>query len=116
MGGVINADGKMELAGFTDADLASSARGTLHFEWRHGAISAAARQAGSAVAASGTPPAALSRFDRWSGDAEIAGGTVTIKQSEAVVAGRSQTVDAAVTLGDPVKMNFTQPRETRAKR
>jgi len=25
-------------------------------------------------------------------------------------------VDAAVTLGDPLKMSFTQPRETRAKR
>ena len=116
-GGFINADGKLELMGFTDADLASSAKGALHFEWRHGAIAAGAgRQAGSAVAASGIPPAALGRFDKWSGDAEIGGGTITIKQSEAVVAGRSRTVDAAVTLGDPPKMSFTQPRETRAKR
>ena len=119
LGGFINADGKLELVGFTDADLASSAKGTLHFEWRHGAVAAeAGRQAPPAVAVSGTrpAPAALGRFDKWSGDAEIGGGTITIRQSEVVLAGRSRAVDAAVTLGDPPKVSFSQPRETRAKR
>ena len=118
-GGVFNADGKMELVGFTDADLASSAKGALHFEWRHGAVVAeVGRRAGSAIKLSGAlpAPAALGRFDKWSGDAEIGGGTVTIQQSEAVLAGRSRAVDAVVTLGDPPKVSFTQPRETRAKR
>jgi hypothetical protein len=118
-GGVFNADGKMELVGFTDADLASSAKGALHFEWRHGAVAAeVGRRAGSAIKLSGAlpAPAALGRFDKWSGDAEIGGGTVTIQQSEAVLAGRSRAVDAVVTLGDPPKVSFTQPRETRAKR
>jgi hypothetical protein len=118
-GGVFNADGKLELVGFTDADLASSAKGALHFEWRNGTLGATGRiQGGPVAVTTGTTtlPAALGRFDKWSGDAEIGGGTITIKQSEAVLAGRSRAVDVVVTLGNPPKISFTQARETRAKR
>ena len=36
-GGDFAASGKMELGGFAAKDLAASAKGTLHFDWRHGA-------------------------------------------------------------------------------
>jgi len=118
-GGVLNADGRMELVGFTGADLASSAKGAFHFEWRNGAFGSKGRIVGGPVAVTTgttTLPAVLGHFDRWSGDAEIGGGTITIKQSQAALAGRSRAVDAVVTLGNPPKVRFSQPRETRAKR
>jgi len=118
-GGVLNADGRMELVGFTGADLASSAKGAFHFEWRNGAFGSKGRIVGGPVAVTTgttTLPAVLGHFDRWSGDAEIGGGTITIKQSQAALAGRSRAVDAVVTLGNPPKVSFSQPRETRAKR
>ena len=37
-GGVFQANGKIDLSGFTSTDLAASAKGTLHFEWRHGVV------------------------------------------------------------------------------
>ncbi len=40
-GGELAADGKVELTGFAGKDLKSSAKGTLHFEWRHGAVASA---------------------------------------------------------------------------
>src|SRR6202021_2429669 len=38
-GGMLDANGKVELAGFTDKDLTSSAKGTMHLAWRHGEMS-----------------------------------------------------------------------------
>ncbi|MGA7340560.1 MAG: AsmA family protein, partial [Terracidiphilus sp.] len=62
-GGAIDANGKIALSGYTDRDLAASAKGTLHFDWRRGAISPKAAQLASI-----TPPIpiALTRFDLWS--------------------------------------------------
>ena len=37
-GGTFDATGKVELSGYTGEDLAASAKGTLHFEWRHGVV------------------------------------------------------------------------------
>jgi hypothetical protein len=85
-GGMFNAGGKIDLTGFTGEDLAASAKGTMHFDWQHGAM------AGGAV------PAALARFDRWSGDAEIGGGSAAVKESAAERGGRKQAVAGSVTL------------------
>ena len=110
-GGVFNADGKIELSGFTDKDLTASVKGTLHFEWRHGAIDAQATPPGGAR----VPPEPV-RFGRWTADAEIANGTITLKQNQMLRGVRKRAVEAAVILGDPPKVTFAAPKETRAKR
>ena len=55
-GGDFAGNGKIELAGFAENDLAATAHGTLHFDWKRGAV------------AGEQTPAALSRFDLWSAD------------------------------------------------
>ena len=101
-GGSFDGNGKIELSGFTGKDLAASAKGALHFEWQHGA--------------SGLPPAALARFDRWVADAEIANGAVTLKQNQLQHAGRNATVQATVTIADPPKATFAAEKPAKAKR
>ncbi|HUV70973.1 MAG TPA: AsmA family protein [Terracidiphilus sp.] len=101
-GGTIDANGNIELSGYAGEDLASSAKGALHFEWRHGSI-------GSETAAGGAVPAALTRFDRWSGDATIANGKIALGTNEVAQGGRKRTVDATVTFGTPAKASFGAP-------
>ena len=107
-GGAFDADGKIELSGFTDKELAASVKGTLHFEWRHGRVEASATEA--------DVPAALARFDRWSGDAGIGDGTITLQQNLVQEGARKRAVEAALTLGDPPRISFARPREAQAKR
>ncbi|HEY1160692.1 MAG TPA: AsmA family protein [Terracidiphilus sp.] len=107
-GGAFDADGKIELSGFTDKDLAGSVKGRLHFEWREGRVGGPVTE--------GDVPAALSRFDRWSGDAEIGSGTITLKQNQVRQGSRKRAVEAELTLGDPPKVTFAARKETRAKR
>jgi hypothetical protein len=108
----LDADGKIELSGFTDKDLAASVKGTLHFDWRHGAIAARPDTSLTKVAV----PPALNRFDRWTADAEIADGTVTLKQNEVDEGARKHAVDGALTLGESPRVSFAAPKETQAKR
>jgi hypothetical protein len=108
-GGTFDANGKIELSGYTDKDLASSAKGTLHFEWRHGAVVAV-------VTAGGTVPPALARFDRWTADSEIANGKITLGQNEVAQGGRKRAVEAAVTLAEPPKVSFAAPKAAPAKK
>jgi hypothetical protein len=105
-GGSFVADSKIELAGYTGKDLAASAKGTLHFEWQHGGVAGPAAQV----------PQALARFDRWTGDAAIANGAITLGQSEVQQGKRKRLVAGAVTLGEPVKAVFTGPKEALAKK
>jgi hypothetical protein len=118
-GGEFTADGKVELTGFADKDLATSAKGTLHFEWRHGSVAGAANQPSAhavpLLPAESVPPA-LARFDRWTADAEIAKGRITIKPSQVQQGRRKHAVEAAVTLSDPPTVTFTAPKETAAKK
>jgi hypothetical protein len=105
-GGAFDADGKIDLSGFTASDLAASAKGTLHFEWPHGA-----------VAAGQSPlPEPLARFDRWTADAEIANGAIALKQNQVVEGSRKHAVGGTLTLADPPKVTFTIPKETLAKK
>jgi len=94
----INGTGKVQLAGFTGADLATSAKGTLHFEWKKGAITASD--------AANTVSSALTRFDRWSGDAEIANSAVTLSQNEIKTGARTATAKATISFGTPPKVVF----------
>jgi hypothetical protein len=111
-GGAFQADGKIDLAGFTDNELAASAKGTLHFDWRHGVAAAQDSASSTAVAV----PAALARFDSWTADADIANGTVTLKQNEVQQGPRKRAVEGTLTFGDPPKVSFAAPKETQARR
>jgi hypothetical protein len=110
-GGAFDADGQIDLSGYTDKDLAASAKGTLHFEWRHGAVGAPAASSAAAPA-----PPALARFDRWTADAEIANGAITLKQNEVRQGARKRAVEAVVTLEAPPRVTFALPKETPAKK
>jgi hypothetical protein len=102
-GGTFEANGNLDLSGYAGKDLASSAKGALHFEWKHGAVA-------------GTVPPVLSRFDRWTVDAAIANGKLTLGQNEVVQGGHKRAVDAAVTLAEPPKASFTMPKPTQGKK
>jgi len=109
-GGAFDANSKIELSGFTDKDLAASVKGTLHFEWRHGSI------AGEGAAPAGKIPPPLARFDRWSADAGIANGGLTLKQNQVQRGARKSEVEASVTLAEPPKVTFAAPKEAVAKK
>jgi len=102
-----DADGKITLSGFTDKDLASSAKGTLHFDWRHGSIRSAA---GTAVI-----PAALARFDHWTADAEVANGTITLKENQVQQGSSKGSIEGALSFGNPPKVSFVTPKDLLAK-
>jgi hypothetical protein len=99
--GMLDADGKIELSGFTGKDLASSAKGSLHFEWRHGVLNTG-------------PGASPARFERWTGEAEIANGTIAVKQNQMLEGARKRKVDASVKLEDPPTFTVVPSRETQA--
>ncbi len=107
----LDGNGKIELAGYTGEDLATSAHGAMHFECRRGAIG----DKPSESAKSEPVPAALGRFDRWTGDAAIANGALTLDQSLVLAGGRKQSVQATVTFGDPPAFSFTAPKQLAAK-
>jgi hypothetical protein len=107
-GGMLDADGKVELAGFTDKDLTSSAKGTMHLAWKHGVMS------GPTLVGHGS--AATMRFERWTADAEIANGAITLKQNEMQEGASKRAVEATVTFGDPPKVRFAPAKETQAKK
>jgi hypothetical protein len=97
-GGVFDGSGKIALSGFTGEDLAASAKGALHFEWKRGRISGGA--------GSSTAPASLGRFDRWTGEVEIANGTLTLKDNQVRHGAAAEPVQATVQLAVPAKITF----------
>lgn len=101
-GASFNGDGKLELAGYEAKDLASSAKGTLHFDWKKGSVTHAA-----SVDAS---PPALIRFDNWTGDADIANGALTLKENQVQQGKRKTSVGASITFTDPPKVAFASPK------
>jgi len=103
-----NADGRIDLSGFTEKDLAASARGTLQFDWQRGAMTDSDT--------SDDFPAVLTRFDRWTADATIANGIVTLKDNQVQQGSHKKAVDAALTFGNPPKVVFTASKEVAAKR
>jgi hypothetical protein len=103
-GGTLDANGKIELTGFTAADLATSAKGALHFEWQHGSV----------AAASGYVPPVLARFDHWTADAEIMNGALKLKENQVKRGAHATPVQAAVTLADPPKVAFPAPKPAAA--
>lgn len=96
-GGTFAASGKINLAGYKGEDLAASAKGALHFEWKHGAV---------ASSASVAVPPGLNSFDHWTGDATIADDKVTLGSNEVAQGSRKHSVAATVTIEDEPKLTF----------
>jgi hypothetical protein len=107
-GSGIKADGKIELSGFSGKDLPAVAKGEFHFEWERGRL--------GAVGSSPAVPAALARFDRWSGDAEVGNGVISMKDTEVQQGARTEPVDARITLGGIPKATFTIPKSALSQR
>jgi hypothetical protein len=106
-----DATGKVQLAGFAGSDLGSSAKGTLHFDWKKGAIS------GHATATKDdSVPRALVRFDEWSGEAQIANGAVTVTESSVKAGARTTTARVTISFGIPPKVAFGAPKSTSLKK
>ena len=112
MGGALSGSGNLELSGYTDKDLAASAKGALHFETRHGAVGNQPSESSKA----GPVPAALGRFDRWTADAIIANGAIELGENQVVTGARKRSVEATITFGDPPTVNFPAPKEAVARR
>ncbi len=105
-GGAIKASGKIDLSGFTGKDLASSAKGTLHFDWRHGAVVSQGATRVTASSKAAPLPPALAHFDDWTGDAQIAAGAITLGKNQMVSGARKRAIEGSVTFGKPPKVQF----------
>jgi hypothetical protein len=101
VGGSVEGKGKVELSGFTSNELAASAKGTLHFEWRHGAVE-------ESSAAEIQIPKALAHFDRWTADSTIANNAAALAPSEVQQGTRKLLIGATVTFADPPAVNFAE--------
>ena len=115
-GGALSGNGNLDVSGYTDADLASSAKGSLHFECGQGSISNAKSSIAGGVVKPQPIPPALARFDRWSGDAAIANGAIQLGQSVAIAGARKYPIEAAITFGDPPQLSFPAPKPAREEK
>jgi hypothetical protein len=106
----LDATGKVQLAGFTDSDLGSSAKGTLHFDWRKGAITAHSSENAEPI------PASLIRFDSWTADADIADNKATLADNTVKTGARTAAIKATVTFGVPPALTFGAPKPSAPKK
>jgi hypothetical protein len=107
----LHGNGKIELSGYTAEELAASAQGALHFECRRGAIGNQPSESSKAEPV----PAPLGRFDKWTADATIANGSLTLGQNLIIAGARKQSVAAAVTFGDPPAVSFAPAKPAAQK-
>jgi hypothetical protein len=109
-GADFDGDGKIDLAGYQGKDLVASAKGALHFAWKKGGV------AGRGSPADPVPPV-LAHFDTWTADAEIASGSLTLKQNEVKQGKHSASVSSRILLADPPRVNFApaKPASTSKK-
>ena len=103
-GAAIDGGGELEVAGFTAQDLATSAKGSLHFDWRHGSIV----ESGEVE----TPPV-LAKFDRWTAEAAIADGAITLTKSQVQRGSRKLAVEGSAAFGDPSRVALGESPDTR---
>lgn len=104
-GGPVDVSGKFSLAGFTQKDLSASTTGTLHVDWRRGAMQSRL----GANAKKAALPAPLAHFDRWTADAAIANSTVVFGENQIVQGSRKATVKASIDFGEPPQLTFAAP-------
>lgn len=115
-GGALSGNGNVDLTGYTDRELAASAKGTLHFECRQGSIANARTPAAAGPTKPPPIPAALAHFDRWTADASIADGAIDLGANQVISGNSKHPVEAAVTFGDPPNVSFPAPKETRGEK
>jgi hypothetical protein len=96
--------------------LAASAKGTLHFECRQGSIANAKTPAAAGATKPPPIPAALAHFDRWTADASIADGAIDLGANQVISGAHKHSVEAAIAFGDPPKVSFPAPKNTRAEK
>jgi uncharacterized protein involved in outer membrane biogenesis len=112
-GGELEGNGKIELSGYTGKDLAASAAGNLHFEWRRGSVAAGAARTSSTEEI----PLVLERFDRWTADAAIANGAISVEQSEVQRGAHRSPVAATVTFAAPLNnISFASQKQAETAR
>jgi hypothetical protein len=104
-GGAVRGSVKLNLAGFTQADLAASATGTLSFDWHNGAISA-----------QGPDAAPLARFDRWTAEAKISGSALTLGENHIRSSAKTASAEGSVNFAAAPKFVFTDERPQTASR
>ncbi|MGB6696399.1 MAG: AsmA family protein [Terracidiphilus sp.] len=115
-GSSVRGNGKVDLVGYTGADLAASAKGTLHIESRFGSIAAIAKAEPETDVDAAKLPVPLGRFEHLNADATIANGTVTLEQCQVISGGHKRSVNANVTIADPPQVNFEAPKPSVARR
>jgi uncharacterized protein involved in outer membrane biogenesis len=98
-GGTINGSGTLTLSGFTPEDLATSAKGTLNFDWRNGTITQAEQYS------------LLSEFSRWNGTAKIENSALTLGQNQIHSAEKSSAATGAITFLPNPSFNITTPQD-----
>jgi hypothetical protein len=103
-GGQLDLSGNLTVAGYSADDLASSAKGALHLDWKKGA-----------AAGTGVPPA-LARFERWTAQAAIGSGSIVLRQNDVTARSQKSAVEGSVSLTLPAKASFVLPAEAHAKR
>lgn len=115
-GGTIDGEGKIDLAGLTARGLAASAKGKLKFNWSHGAIQSSGAPPAidesetiSARSKAEAIPPELAHFTRFSGEAEIADGQITLRNGEAVRGALHDPIYAQFTMGKSPKITFSPP-------
>jgi hypothetical protein len=91
-GSSFDGNGKLTLTGFTRGDLAASAKGALHFDWRRGGVA--------------TAGPALARFDSWTADAAINNGSLTLGQNQLRRGGKTASAELSVPFDTPLKAVF----------
>jgi hypothetical protein len=89
--GTINATAHLELAGYSNQDLARSAQGTFHWEWTQGGLPYG--------------PVALARFDHWNASGNIQDTALRLTQSQ-VTRGMARE-DVSGTISFDRKLNLT---------
>ena len=100
-GTAFDAGGKIELAGFTAQDLAASAKGSLHFDWRHGSLAPA--HGSNPVPCRPRPFRPLDRPTPPSPTAKSA-----IKQDLVQTGHRKHAIEATIPLAAPLKVEFAK--------
>ncbi|MGD1107035.1 MAG: AsmA family protein [Terracidiphilus sp.] len=115
-GEALSGNGNVELTGYTESESAASAKGTLHFECRQGSIANARTPTAAGPTEPPPIPAALAHFDRWTADASIADGAIDLGANQVISGNSKRSVEAAITFGDPPKVSFPAPKETRGEK